>query len=68
MFETFVTGLVADRLGIVRQCIACRAAVGVNTGPCPGFGPGCLVTPRGGSRAEASDAQVTLHAAWGRQP
>ena len=46
MFQIAVLGpFFADRLGIVRQCIECRAAAGVNARPCPGFGPGCLVTP-----------------------
>jgi hypothetical protein len=47
MFQIAVLGpLAADRLGIVRQCIECRAALGPDAAPCPGFGPGCLVTPR----------------------
>jgi len=47
MFQIAVTGpLFADRLGVVRQCIECRAALGVNAPACQGFGPGCLVAPR----------------------
>jgi hypothetical protein len=47
MFQIAVLGpQFADRLGIVRQCIECRAAAGVNAAPCPGYGPGCLMTPR----------------------
>jgi hypothetical protein len=46
MFQFAVIGpLLADRLGVVRQCIECRSALGLNAPPCPGFGPGCLVTP-----------------------
>ncbi|HEY4997834.1 MAG TPA: hypothetical protein VII36_01765 [Usitatibacter sp.] len=46
MFESFVIGPIAgDRLGIVRQCIDCRTAAGLDARPCPGFGPGCLMTP-----------------------
>jgi len=47
MFQIAVLGpIFADRLGVVRQCIDCRAQAGANAAPCPGFGPGCLVTPR----------------------
>jgi hypothetical protein len=47
MFQIAVLGpLAADRLGIVRQCIECRAALGPDAPPCPGFGPGCLILPR----------------------
>lgn len=47
MFEIAVTGtFAAQRLGIVRQCIECRRAAGLNATPCTGFGPGCLVTPK----------------------
>lgn len=59
MFETFVIGPIpTQRLGIVKQCIECRAAAGLNADPCPGFGPGCLVTPSraphsGGKEASA---------------
>ena len=53
MFRIAVTGpLFADRLGVVRQCIQCRAALGVNADPCRGFGPGCLVAPRGADTPE----------------
>ena len=46
MHEIAVLGpAFADRLGIVRQCLQCRAAAGVNAPPCPGFGPGCITTP-----------------------
>ena len=46
MFQVAVLGpLFAERLGVVRQCIECRAALGVNAPPCAGFGPGCLATP-----------------------
>jgi len=48
MFQVAVLGpAFADRLGIVRQCIECRASLGADAPPCPGFGPGCLATPRG---------------------
>jgi hypothetical protein len=44
MFETAVLGPMATRgLGVVRQCIACRAAAGPQAPSCPGFGAGCLV-------------------------
>jgi hypothetical protein len=47
MFQIAVLGpQFADRLGIVQQCMQCRAASGPDAPPCPGFGPGCLVTPR----------------------
>jgi len=46
MFESFVIGPVAgNRLGVVRQCIDCVTAAGPGARPCPGFGPGCLLTP-----------------------
>jgi hypothetical protein len=48
MFETLVVGPIRpDRLGIVRQCIACRAAAGLDAKPCAGFGPGCLAAGGG---------------------
>jgi hypothetical protein len=54
MFESFVIGPIAgDRLGIVRQCIDCRAAAAPGVPSCHGFGPGCLATP---SNAVASAA------------
>ena len=44
MFEFAVIGSIAgSRLGVVRQCIECRAAAGIDAPACPGFGPGCLV-------------------------
>jgi hypothetical protein len=47
MFEIAVIGpLPSDRLGVVRQCIECRAAAGPDAPSCTGFGPGCLATPR----------------------
>jgi hypothetical protein len=46
MFQIAVLGpQFADRLGIVQQCMQCRAAAGLDAPPCTGFGPGCLVTP-----------------------
>ena len=46
MFEIAVIGpLAGDRLGVVQQCIRCRAALGPDAPDCPGFGPGCLATP-----------------------
>ena len=46
MYEIAVLGpAFADRLGIVQQCLQCRAAAGHDAPPCPGFGPGCLLTP-----------------------
>ena len=43
MFEIAVIGVLAgNRLGVVRQCIECRASAGPDAAPCPGFGPGCL--------------------------
>lgn len=46
MFEPIVVGMIpGQRLGVVQQCIACRTAAGAMARPCPGFGPGCLVTP-----------------------
>ena len=48
MFEIAVIGpRFDDRLGIVRQCLECRAQLGPDAPPCPGFGPGCLVTRTG---------------------
>jgi len=46
MFETAVIGPVAPRLGVVRQCIDCRARLGPDAPECPGFGPGCYLAPR----------------------
>ena len=44
MFEFTVVGPLGTRgLGVVRQCIACRAAAGPNAPSCPGFGAGCLI-------------------------
>jgi len=58
MFEIAVIGpQFADRLGIVRQCIQCRAAAGVDANPCPGYGPGCLMTPRP-ARDEVRECQA----------
>ena len=46
MFEIAVLGPVATRgLGVVGQCIACRATAGPNAPSCPGFGAGCLIQP-----------------------
>jgi len=46
MFQIAVLGpQFADRLGIVQQCMQCRAAAGLDAPPCPGYGPGCLMTP-----------------------
>ena len=46
MFQIAVLGpAFADRIGIVQQCLQCRAAAGRDASPCPGFGPGCLMTP-----------------------
>ncbi len=43
MFETAVLGPIATRgLGVVRQCVACRAALGPEAPACAGFGVGCL--------------------------
>ena len=43
MFEIAVIGALAgNRLGVVRQCIECRASAGRDAPPCPGFGPGCF--------------------------
>ena len=56
MFQIAVTGpLFADRLGVVRQCIECRAALGATAPACQGFGPGCLVAPR--SRAVSAGSE-----------
>jgi len=47
MFEIAILGPIsADRLGVVRQCIDCRRAMGPGAPPCTGFGPGCLVPPK----------------------
>ncbi|MGZ5036152.1 MAG: hypothetical protein ACXWHB_01120 [Usitatibacter sp.] len=47
MFEPFVIGPIAGgHLGIVRQCIDCRAVAAPDSPQCQGFGPGCLTTPR----------------------
>jgi hypothetical protein len=44
MFEFALIGPIGTRgLGVVRQCIACRAAAGPQAPSCPGFGAGCLV-------------------------
>jgi hypothetical protein len=45
MFETAVIGPFAPRLGVVRQCIDCRARLGPDAPECPGFGPGCHLSP-----------------------
>ena len=45
MFESAVIGPFAPRLGVVRQCIDCRARLGPDAPECPGFGPGCLLAP-----------------------
>lgn len=59
MFQIAVIGpQFADRLGIVRQCIECRAAQGVDAPPCTGFGPGCLLAPH----ANPLDARQTTPA------
>ena len=59
MFQIAVLGpRFADRLGIVRQCIDCRSAAGMNAAPCPGFGPGCLTTPRATLEAREDAAPV----------
>jgi hypothetical protein len=51
MFEIAVIGALAgNRLGVVRQCIECRSAAGVDAVPCPGFGPGCLLGGAGPER------------------
>ena len=45
MFEIAVLGPIhADRLGVVRQCVECRRAMGGDAPPCAGFGVGCLVS------------------------
>ena len=47
MFETAVLGaLPGQSLGVVRQCIECRARLGPDAPPCPGYGAGCFLTPR----------------------
>ena len=47
MFETAVLGaLPGQSLGVVRQCIECRARLGPDAPPCPGFGAGCFLTPQ----------------------
>jgi hypothetical protein len=51
MFQIAVLGpQFADRLGVVQQCLQCRSAAGSDAPPCPGYGPGCLVTPRANAR------------------
>ena len=60
MFETFVVGPIYTRLGLVRQCLECRAAAGRDASPCLGFGPGCLITPRRPAYSERDDAAFTL--------
>lgn len=45
MFEIAVIGLFAPRLGVVRQCVECRATAGPDAPDCPGFGPGCIAPP-----------------------
>jgi hypothetical protein len=53
MFEFAVIGpFAAPRLGVVKQCIECRAMAGVGAPPCPGFGPGCLVQFDGKQKGE----------------
>jgi hypothetical protein len=65
MFESFVIGPIAgDRLGIVRQCIDCRAAAGPNARPCPGFGPGCLTTPMTPVKTTAERGTVMNPSLW----
>ena len=56
MFETAIIGALPGKaLGIVRQCIECRARLGPDAPPCPGFGTGCFLTPR---RTQDSDPLV----------
>ena len=44
-FQVAVLGVVSPvPLGAARSCIECRAA-GLSTGPCAGFGSGCLARP-----------------------
>jgi len=45
MFEFAVIGPFAPRLGIVKQCIECRAGAGLDAPACHGFGPGCIAPP-----------------------
>jgi hypothetical protein len=64
MFRIAVLGpLAADRLGVVRQCIECRAAQGPDAPACPGFGPGCLAPPltRVKGAREPADTLEPLH-------
>jgi len=57
MFETAILGPIATRgLGVVRQCIACRSALGPDAPSCPGFGAGCLVQSAAADNAGARDA------------
>ena len=44
-YEHAVIGPFAPRLGVVRQCIDCRARLGPDAPECPGFGPGCFLAP-----------------------
>lgn len=47
MWHNVIIGMLpGQRLGLVRQCIECRAAAGIDATPCPGFGPGCLGATR----------------------
>ena len=51
MLELAVIGPIAPRLGVVRQCIECRARLGPDAPECPGFGPGCFAAPVEPARA-----------------
>lgn len=54
MFEYAVVGPIGKGgLGIVRQCIECRAVAGPDAPACNGFGPGCLVSVSRDARAPA---------------
>jgi hypothetical protein len=62
MFEFAVIGPIGTSgTGLVRQCIACRAAAGADAPSCTGFGAGCLVQSAaarsGASRAANSEAK-----------
>ena len=45
-FEIAVIGPRAPGVGVVTQCLQCRAVAGVRAPVCTGFGPGCLVVPQ----------------------
>ena len=56
MFEIAVLGPIVTRgVGVVGQCIACRAALRADAPSCSGFGAGCLVQSAAAGYAASRD-------------